>query len=1124
MDDLRVDIHRQARVTVVADYTVCEPTKIDLAGTLSGSASSGSWSSTGTGILTLSSITGLDVTATYYPVPGDVNNEVLFTLTTNDPDGTGSTAPCVAESDDLEIHINESAKVNAGVDFEVCEDWIVELDGSYSGTTSSVTWTSTGTGPFSDDNDIASTYVLTAADKSNGTVTFTLTTDDPDGLGIGAPCVAESDEVVVKVNKLPAPQIFNLDLVYAQNSPPETLSGVPATSPTNGQGVFSGIGILAGTDVFDPGNTGGSFGIIDITYTLTDTKLCVGSVTKQTRVNPSTDVDFDVIGSNGVLLSKDVSGSPLVCANQGDVRLLGSPPHDDVLHQNPTQFDWVSIELKDRLRYEPVADDWLLATDGLSTGSYLLTYVYTNDYGVTNSITKTIIILSAPKAVIDVGNNCIDKVVHFEESSYMIDAIPTGTILTWSWLYGEGSNGSSGATKEPTYSYIQPGNHTVSLLVTTDEGCANLATKDIVIGTPPKPDFTWSAFCQGDVTNFTNSSTTTFGDIDKYAWDFDDGDTLGLSTIDKPIPVNKHSGRTTNTWTNPQHSFGNFQVYNVELTVSTDAGCSASESKKVFILQSTTPLAIEAYNINFENGPGTWVPVSGSSNDTLFSWRFGTPDGSMISGARSGANAWWTGGNKNYVEERSTYFENENSYVIGPCLDMSALERPMISLDYWADTQIGFDGAVVQFSVDGGASWQTIGDSEGGGINWYRTRNLSSQPGGQNNFAWSEIDDTWVNARYNLDKIPIANRDKVLIRVAFASNNDNGSGRVHDGFAFDNIYIGEKKRNVLLEHFTNIPTINESKVIDQFYLNQTINPSTLQPIKGESDFFKIQYHVQNPNPLDSINRLNKADPATRALYYSIQQPPYTVMDGILGDYFQTEFTGVLASITTEEIDRRALEDPLFEIAIDTVLSNESLLRANISLKYIDSLKILTTPIILHAALVEGEIGDLKNVVKKLLPEASGTRILGPWTTTRQAEVLALDYTIDVHITNPDKLYLAVFVQDPISRRIHQSMLTQISKKVGPQIVGLPEQTASSIRIYPNPAKSTLRVESVGQAYRWTIQDQRGSTVLQGASQNDLTSPQTIDISQLSNAMYIVTIETKKGVVLTRKKIAVLNGN
>jgi hypothetical protein len=94
----------------------------------------------------------------------------------------------------------------------------------------------------------------------------------------------------------------------------------------------------------------------------------------------------------------------------------------------------------------------------------------------------------------------------------------------------------------------------------------------------------------------------------------------------------------------------------------------------------------------------------------------------------------WTGANN------KSYFNNEESFVIGPCLNISDLKRPMIAMKYLVNAQDGFDGAVVQYSIDGGATWQTVGDAEGGGIGWYNRRNLTGEPGGQSTLAWSGLD------------------------------------------------------------------------------------------------------------------------------------------------------------------------------------------------------------------------------------------------------------------------------------------------------------------------------------------------------------------------------------------------
>ena len=263
----------------------------------------------------------------------------------------------------------------------------------------------------------------------------------------------------------------------------------------------------------------------------------------------------------------------------------------------------------------------------------------------------------------------------------------------------------------------------------------------IRVSNPPSPDFTWSKICVAtETTEFKDLSNPGIGNIIQYSWDFADGDTLGYGVPSKPVPANTHGGKTSNTYKDPYHRYDNFQIYNVRLSIKTDDGCENAITKRIFILDYGKPTATNGYYENFESGKGTWVETS-SHNDLNkageYSWVFGTPAGSEINSAYSGVNAWWTGGNPNSDTDFSTYYQNDSTEVTGPCLDLTGIERPMMSLNYWSHSQENFDGAVVQYSTNGGATWKTIGDAEKRGINWYNSKNIPGSPGGQDNFAWS---------------------------------------------------------------------------------------------------------------------------------------------------------------------------------------------------------------------------------------------------------------------------------------------------------------------------------------------------------------------------------------------------
>jgi hypothetical protein len=1082
-DDLIVAVNRQARLTLPADYTVCEPSSISLSGVLSGSATSGLWSLvSGNGTLSATSVTGLTVTATYDVPVSDVGTTLRFRLTTNDPDGFG---PCTAEFDEIDIIVNESAKVNAGPDSQVCEDQVISLAGSSSGTTTTVTWSGgSGAAQFSNVNDPNATYTLTAADILAGGVTLTLATNDPDGLG---PCTSSADQVFIKIDKLPSVFLSGLEPTYAENSGIDYLDGFPLG------GTFTGPGILAGTNAFNPANAG--FGIITIRYTYTDPiTTCTNFVEKTTIVNPVTTVDFFVLEDN----RPNASGFPQICANQGDLTLIGIPPVSAGF--NPTLFRALSPALIPRIIFD--GTNYKIRTDGLLAGTYQLEYIFTNSFFATDTLTKDLIVYSAPLAVIDVGSNCIEDVVTFTESSNIPSNVSGGNIINWSWLFDEGSTGSNGPVAEPQYSYLVPGDKNISLEVLTDQGCRNKATKTITIGEPPQADFEWSSYCKDDQTKFKDLSSSSFGTLDNYSWDFGDGQS---SAVQDPI-----------------HTFPDFGVYDVKLTVSTDAGCSSDTTKQVYILDLVVPDRNDAYSINFENGPETWVSVANGATVNN-SWIFGLPGGDSINSANSGTNAWWTGANN------ESYFNNEESFVIGPCLNLSEIKRPMISLKYWVDSQEGFDGAVVQYSTDGGEIWQTIGDAEGGGINWYNSRNLSGQPGGQSNFAWSDYTDGWQDGRYNLDQIPMALRDTVIFRIAFGSNDDNPGGRVLNGFAFDDIYIGEKNRNVLVEHFTNVNSVASNQAND--YLEGLYQDQIAA--RDSSDFIAIQYHVANPG-FDQLNADNPNDPLARSLLYGVSQPPTTIMDGFQDNYFN----GFITSINEEELDRRALEDPSFSIRIDTVNSpgTNTLVKLAITYTYIDSLKPLTTPVTLQAALVERGINGNGNVLRKLLLEGEGLTITDPWAEG-DFELANVQYTMDVPIVNSDSLSIVAFVQDFIqvqgaeSRKVLQSAIVKSGRKKGTTVVGIPEEPVNSelkeLSMYPNPVSQILNLSStvsLNREYAWKMIDQRGVTVLSGDLNQDFSGgPQRIDVSGLSNGIYFMAIQSGEKSVVYRK-IAVMNRN
>jgi hypothetical protein len=189
-DDVLITINAAATVNASVDQTVCAGTAVSLSGSIGGSASAGAWSGGGGTFVPNANTPN----CFYLPSASEVaTGSVALTLTTNDPSG-----PCPAVNDAMTITINASVTVNASIDQTVCAGSSVNLSGSISGGISTGAW-SGGSGTFSPNaNSINCVYIPSAADIAAGTVTLTLTSDDP-----GGPCGPESDQLVITILPLP---------------------------------------------------------------------------------------------------------------------------------------------------------------------------------------------------------------------------------------------------------------------------------------------------------------------------------------------------------------------------------------------------------------------------------------------------------------------------------------------------------------------------------------------------------------------------------------------------------------------------------------------------------------------------------------------------------------------------------------------------------------------------------------------------------------------------------------------------------------------------------------------------------------------------------------------------------
>lgn len=272
------------------------------------------------------------------------------------------------------------------------------------------------------------------------------------------------------------------------------------------------------------------------------------------------------------------------------------------------------------------------------------------------------------------------------------------------------------------------------------------------------------------------------------------------------------------------------------------------------------------------------------------------------------------------------------------------------------------------------------------------------------------------------------------------------------------------------------------------------------------------------------------------------------MDGIItSDYYGDVFNGSPSNISEDRIDRRALEDPLFRIQIDTIAAASNTIKADVSFTYINQDSSMSSAVTMQLALVENIKPSGSSVSRFILRRfMMGQENLGITPKIVWKKKTSIDSTtytvnvnkvIDVPIADPTQLYLIAFVQDnnpdPANfnyERIDQMQILKIMPKTGSKAVGIPDDPVlaeiKDILVYPNPTSNYLYLKTdnpLDHDYQYELIDERGVVVRQGMINRYITDPQSIPVRDLPDGVYIFIISSDDRHIIY-KKIAVMNRN
>jgi gliding motility-associated-like protein len=545
-DTIQLIITPSPIVNASVDQVVCENNAVvQLNGDVFGGATTGSWSSLGTGTF---SPNNADLQGAYTPSALDIaSGQVKLVLAATNY-GT-----CALVTDTLVVSITTAATVDAGpTSVSVCSNNPqVALNGLVTGSTTSGKWTTAGNGVFTPNNlTLNCSYNPSVTDIQSGSVKLFLEST------ANGTCVSVKDSITVLFTAPPVVEAGEA-IIACTNVPSVNLSGL-VTGPTT-TGMWSG-----GAGTFQNSNTQ-----LNALYTPTAAEIASGNLFL-------------------TLTSSNNSGCNAVSDNVQIIFV--APPfanfsYNEVCLENTTVFTDFSLP-----GYGSI-NNWswdfgngttsVLQSESFtydSPGDFNVTLIVTTNVGCSDTVVRNVNVYPLPTADFDYAVNC-------DVNQILVDFTDLSTVdndnIT-SWFYDFGGQGAVSA-QNPSQLFVGAGNFVITQIVTTSNGCVDTTVQVMTITPRPDAGFfynTSNGLNIGAIFNFVDTSFN----ANTYTWNFGDGNSSEEQ--------------------NPTYTYFENGNYVVTLFITGDYGCLDSAQTLISINTITDEIVQLIPNAISPNGDG----------------------------------------------------------------------------------------------------------------------------------------------------------------------------------------------------------------------------------------------------------------------------------------------------------------------------------------------------------------------------------------------------------------------------------------------------------------------------------------------------------------------------------------
>lgn len=246
-----------------------------------------------------------------------------------------------------------------------------------------------------------------------------------------------------------------------------------------------------------------------------------------------------------------------------------------------------------------------------AAGNYPVSLITrSSNLGCADTLTDSIVVFPMPVAAFSTQDVCQGQAIDFIDSS----SVSNGNIVTgWGWNFGDGGVST---LQNASHVYDAFGQYTVTLIVTSNNGCKDTISHAPVVHPLPSPVFSTSNICWGDYAVFNDLSTIPLNisndNLLSWAWDF--GDTTPL--------VNNQ---------NTTHLYNSVGSYSVELKVVSDYGCVDSVSETVVVNPNPDVIFTAVDTIGCEPLCVNFADASSITSGMNAAWKWNLGNGDTIS-------------------------------------------------------------------------------------------------------------------------------------------------------------------------------------------------------------------------------------------------------------------------------------------------------------------------------------------------------------------------------------------------------------------------------------------------------------------------------------------------------------